>query len=259
MNSDLMSEPKGSEKSSQTQEKKDRISSLPVIPLFPPPSYLDEWSKSFSPSHPEYIGGLNAQVTQVSFSDPKIPVDQRQLAYHRSLLLNPNLDLETLKPHEITNINFAALRKDYYISRLIRATLGDPFVKKEQKRIKADVQCIIVLCRKLTSANPGFADVISANKKKIEEAAAFSISNIKKARALDSACRDQALALKKQVTGLSNSTMDMAFQRMVWESAVDGIEEAVGKLGADVQEMIAVNQMINQREAWEKKPNGDAK
>jgi len=200
-------------------------------------------------------------VTQVSLSDPKIPVDQRQLAYHRSLLLNPYLDLETLKPHEITNINFAALRKDYYISRLIGATLGDPFVKKEHKRIKADVQCIIVLCRKLTSASPGFADVISANKKKIEDAAAHSISNIKKARALDCSCRDQALALKKQVTGLSNSTMDMVFQRMVWEPAVDGIEAAVGKLGADVQEMagiIAVNQMINQRGAWEK-PNGDAK
>jgi len=58
------------------------------------------------------------------------------------------------------------------------------------------------------------------------------------------------------VAGLSDSTMDIVFQRMVWEPAVDEIEAAVRTLGADVQEMagvIGANQMINQRGAWGKK------
>lgn len=258
-----MPEPKGSEKSSRTQKKKDKISSLSVIPLFHPPPYLDEWPKGLSPGQLEFICGLNAEVTQESLSDPSIPIDQRRLAYHRSLLLNPYLDLETLKPHEITNLDFVALRKDYYISRLIRATLGDPFIKKEHKRIRADAQLIAALCRKLTIANPESADVIKANKKKIEDAATLSVTNIKKARALDSSCRDQTLALKEKVTGLSNSTMNMVFQRMVWEPAVAGIEEAVKTLGAEVQKMVdmaALNQAINQREASGRGgPNGDTK
>lgn len=239
-----MPEPKGSKKSSPTQKKKDKISSLSVIPLFHPPPYLDEWPKGLSPGQLEFIRGLNTQVTQESLSDPSIPVDQRRLAYHQSLLLNPYLDLETLKPHEITNLDFVALRKDYYISRLIRATFGDPFVKKEHKRIRADAQLIVSLCRKLTIANPESADIITANKRKIEDAAILSVANIKKARVLDSSCRNQTLALKEKVAGLSNSTMDMVFQRMVWEPAVAGIEAEVKTLGAEVQkmaDMVALN------------------
>lgn len=117
------------------------------------------------------------------------------------------------------------------------------------------------LCRKLTIANPESADVIKANKKKIEDAAILSVTNIKKARALDSSCRDQTLALKEKVTGLSNSTMNMVFQRMVWEPAVVGIEAAVKTLGAEVQEMagvIALNQVVNQT-GERGGPNKDAK
>lgn len=80
---------------------------------------------------------------------------------------------------------------------------------------------------------------------------------------LDSSCRNQTLALKEKVAGLSNSTMDMVFQRMVWEPAVAGIEAEVKTLGAEVQkmaDMAALNQAINQREAGERGgPNRDTK
>ncbi|CAZ80454.1 unnamed protein product [Tuber melanosporum] len=263
INSNLTPGPKATRKSSQkeekdkTKEKKDKIATLSLIPLHPPPSHPGDWPGGTGPNQPEHVRGLNSQVTQISLSDPNIPIEQRRLAYHRSLLLNPNLDLETLQPHEITNIDFATLRKDYHISRLIRATLEDPFIKKGHKSIKADAESITSLSRRLINASPESAAVIRANKKKIKAAAALSVANILRAKALDASCRGETYALKERLTSLSSSTTKMVFHRMVWESTVPKIEEAVGALTADVRGtagMITVlDQMIHEREAWEKK------
>ncbi|KAG0640399.1 hypothetical protein HOY80DRAFT_884765 [Tuber brumale] len=264
INSNLTPGPKGTRRSSQKEEekdtikeKKDKIASLPVIPPCSPPSHPDDWQGILSPSQPGHTWGLHSQVTQISLSDPNIPIKQRRLAYHRSLLLNPNLDLETLQPHEITNIDFATLRNDYHIRRLIRATLEDPFMRKGHKRIKANAQSITNLSQRLINTSPGSTAVIKANKRKIEVAAALSVANMLSARALDASCRSETYALKERLTSLSSSTTNMVFHRMVWESTVDKIEAAVRALAADVRVaagMVTVlNQMIREREAWEKK------
>ncbi|PWW72638.1 hypothetical protein C7212DRAFT_359910 [Tuber magnatum] len=258
INSNSTLEQKAAEGSSKKQEneeteKKDSIAS-PRIPLYPCP---DHWPQDLSRNQLECIRSLNSHVTHVSFSDPNTPIDQRRLAYHRYLLLNPYLDLETLEPHEVTDLNFAALRKDYHITRLIRATFEEPFVKKEHKRIKADAECITSLSRGLINANPGSADVIRANRNMIGDAAAQAVVNIKRAKKLDTSCRDQILALKKKVTSLTDSTANMAFQRMIWEPTIIKIESAVKVLAADVQKtagmIVVLDRMNSRREAWEKK------
>ncbi|CUS11321.1 unnamed protein product [Tuber aestivum] len=246
---------KGSPKKLENEktEKKDRIASLSVIPLFPP----REWPRGLSHSQLDYIQSHNSQVSQVPLSDPSVPIDERRLAYHRSLLLNPHLDLEALEPHAVTDVDFATLRKDYHISRLIRATFEDPFPKKEHKHIRADLERITSLSTGLIGANPGSVDVIRANKRRIEDAAALAAVNIKRARKLDTSCRDQALSLKRRVAGLSSSTVSVAFRRMIWESTVVKIEATVRELAADVQRaagMIAVlDRMDRDHEAWEKR------